>query len=108
MNTFVVYILHTDRGTYLGRTTNISERLIQHNKTHKINKVITLGKYPDISIKGFGKLSPRMEYYWYNIYGGNINKVIPGSNYYKRDQDRYINVIEEYDNLNNTYNLLAV
>lgn len=105
MRTFKVYLLYTDIGTYIGRTTHLEQRLEAHSKKVNITDYTILGEYEDIVIKGFGRLAPRMEYYWFMRIGGNLNIVIPGRNYFLRDLGKHTNPIEDYTRFHDEYNL---
>jgi len=90
MASFVVYHFTTvEGGTYVGRTVDFPRRLGEHKRVHRITETKILGEYPDIKIKGYGRLCPRMEYMWYIRLEPTINKLVPGLHYYQRDLRRY-------------------
>lgn len=105
MRTFKVYRLITDNGTYIGRTTHLENRLSAHLRKITINEYTILGEYEDIVIEGFGRLAPRMEYYWFRRVGGNLNSIIPSRNYFLRDLGKHSNPIEDYARFHIEYNL---
>ena len=104
--TFIIYSLND--GEYIGRTTNLKNRikshitngLLSHTKKH-----IVLGCYHDVYVKGYGKLSPRMEFLWYKKLLPNTNKVIPGHRYYLRDLKKHSkeDLLNQYEYFETTY-----
>jgi len=118
---FTVYCLHVDGLKYVGRTTNFDNRKIQHLTYTGIDKKVyaymnreggdrdimfeRLGDYMDISVNGWGRLQPRMEYLWYHRIKPELNNHHPGINYFRRDQWIHEDVIGSYEYLEETYGI---
>ena len=106
VNTFMIYSLND--GEYIGRTTNIINRIKSHTISGLLTcnkKHIVLGCYRDVYVKGYGKLSPRMEFLWYKKLLPVTNKVIPGHRYYLRDLKKHSkeDLINQYEYFETKY-----
>lgn len=103
-NTTIYLLQTTDNATYVGRTTDLATRMESH--CSKLGDGLTfyiLGEYPSISIKGYGRLDARMEHLWYTRIQPDLNRVICGNNYYRRDRKRHKDALQHYEMLDKQY-----
>ena len=103
MSTFVVYQLTSYDGCYIGRSKQFDRRIEEHRKVRGEFEHCILGEYENISVNGYGRLEPRLEFYWFKKKNPNLNKVTPGVNYYNRDLRKYDEPLEEYEKLEKLY-----
>jgi hypothetical protein len=101
--TFYIYRLVVGSEEYIGRTKNLDRRYIEHSRKWDILKIEKLGEYLDISVEGWGKLSPRMEYLWYKRLYPKLNKTVPGIKYFSRDEKRHEKVYNSYEGFERVY-----
>ena len=118
---FTIYCLHVDGLKYIGRTVNYERRKREHLTHEGTDKKVyaymnreggdrdirfeKLGDYMDISVKGWGRLQPRMEYLWYHRIKPELNNHHPGIRYFRRDQPKHEDVIGSYEYLEETYSI---
>ena len=90
---YITIYTFTDKhgDTKLRSTGDISKVVGRLGVRKGIELVEEYGVYPDISIEGWGKLVPRMMYYWWNELKDEIdpNGKVVGANFYKRDKSKY-------------------
>ncbi len=89
MGTFVIYKLVFENGCYIGRSKRVYRRLEEHRKARGEFEYEILGEYENTSVHGYGRLEPRLEFFWFKKIVPNLNKNIPGINYYNRDLRNY-------------------
>ena len=108
MPTTIYKFTTMDDEVYVGRTHNLESRKVAHIERYgKDIRFEILGTYPTIVIAGFGRLDARMEHLWYKRLRPNLNKLICGNAYYKRDLTKHgDDVLKLYEELHNTYQVV--
>ena len=121
---FTIYCLHVDGLKYIGRTVNYERRKREHLTHEGTDRKVyaymnreggdrdirfeKLGDYMDISVKGWGRLQPRMEYLWYHRFEPELNNHHPGIRYFRRDQLKHEDVIGSYKDFEKMYRTVSI
>jgi hypothetical protein len=104
---FQIYRLHQGENTYIGRTVDFNRRMIQHKEIIGDFTPELLATYPDIKVTGWGRLAPRMEYLWFKRLNPNLNKVVPGNNFYARDKRKCPDPLVHYERFDREHQIAA-
>jgi hypothetical protein len=104
---FQIYRLYQGENTYIGRTVDFNRRMIEHKE--KLGEFTSelLATYPDIKVKGWGRLAPRMEFLWFKRLNPNINRIVPGNNFYARDKRKYPDPLADYERFDREHRIAA-
>src|SRR5210317_1255716 len=102
---FQIYRLHQGENTYIGRTVDFNRRMMEHEEVKGDFTPELLATYPDIKVTGWGRLAPRMEYLWFKRLNPNLNKVVPGNNFYARDKRKCPDPLADYERFDREHRL---